>query len=52
MDDGKNSSIFFQKLLKFGGQFDLDGQGLGHQFLNSPKTCHDVDDQNRVQVEG
>ena len=29
----KNSSIFFQQLLKLGGQFDLDGQGLGHQFL-------------------
>ena len=30
---------FFQKLLKFEGQFDLDGQGQGHQFLNSPETC-------------
>ena len=31
----KNKSFFF----KFEGQFDLDGQGLGHQFLNSPETC-------------
>ena len=28
----KNSSIFYSKLLKFECQFDLDGQGQGHQF--------------------
>ena len=28
----KGQFNFFQKLLKFEGHFDLDGQGQGHQF--------------------
>ena len=35
----KNSSIFLKKLLMFEAQFDLNGQCLGHQFLNPPEKC-------------
>ena len=40
----KNSSIYFYKIFKFEGQFNIDGQGQGqgHQFSNSSETCRSV----------
>ena len=40
---------FFQKLLEFEGQFNLDGQGQGHQF-RIHRDMYDVDNQNRIQI--
>ena len=34
---------------KFVGHFDLEGQGQGHKFQNSPRP---VDDQYKAQFEG
>ena len=39
----------FQKLLKFEGQVDLDGQEKGTS-LEFILDMYDVDDQNRVKV--
>ena len=36
----KNHFNFFSKTVE--GQFDLDGQGLGHQFLNSLEMCMSI----------
>ena len=37
--EGVIKNSYFLQFLQFGGRFDIDGQGQGHQFLNSSETC-------------